>query len=137
MVQTLGYRKDQDWITQAWFKRTAGRSSASVSSAIDHLVKHRLIVVTDESGQTLASCRSRQLCRGKLFYALGQALSYPQPGQTPFRNTKKTGVQKVNGTGIEEYINKDKQGQLSTGRVNTGWVKAGEVGSFKELGVKR
>lgn len=125
--QTIGYGKERDWISQAWFKEKAGLSSASVSGAIDLLVRRRLIRVTNEEGFERHTKLARRLHRGKLYYCLGPALGYPQSLSTDYPKAKRSQVQNPNTTSIGNINNKDKFRELSTVKVRTGWVKAGDV----------
>ena len=81
MRSTLGWRegsddgtwrfKRRDWITHRQLIRRTGRSSASVSSAIQSLIDASLIVVEDASGKQLMSALERRVTIGKLYYGLG------------------------------------------------------------------
>ncbi len=72
--QTVGWidgnggRKKRDWITGYQFQLKTNLSDKTISSAIDSLVKKRLIKVTDFNGNVLETPEQR---RGKLriFYA--------------------------------------------------------------------
>ena len=74
--QTLGWqdknggRKARDWMTHNQMKKRTGLASASVSHAIDALVRRGLIEVQDASGKPLDSPSARQRVRGALFFGV-------------------------------------------------------------------
>jgi len=55
-----GGRKGSDWLTHRQIKQRTGLASASISAAIDSLVKQRLIEVRDYSGRALSSAAERR-----------------------------------------------------------------------------
>lgn len=48
--QTIGYHKEQDWISSSQMERKTGLSKRSISGAIDLLVKRNLITTSDDNG---------------------------------------------------------------------------------------
>lgn len=119
--QTLGFReksgsrKKRDWITNSFFRKKSGRASASVSRAIERLVKRNVITVTDKSGMSLTSPSSRRRHRGKLYYSLGEVLCISSEIQK-VKTTKETET---------KFIYKGR----SSGprRLSSGWTRAAQV----------
>ena len=65
--QTLGWidartkrRKDKDWLTGSQLRAKTGCSRKAISTAIDTLVKHKLILIYDPRGNELHSPQERQ-----------------------------------------------------------------------------
>lgn len=68
-----GMRKEEDWISYSQMMDKTGLGTEATSSAVDNLVKYKLIQVRDEDGNELATKEDRQAVgkkRGKLFYRL-------------------------------------------------------------------
>lgn len=91
--QTCGWqdenrkRKARDWMTHGQLKRRTGLASASISHAIDMLVRQGLIEVQDESGRQLASSVERRRARCALFFSLSRHCLKPEPAlPTPLGN---------------------------------------------------
>jgi hypothetical protein len=82
--QTLGWvdrrglygRKDSDWISGSQLMLKTGSSKRAISSAIDSLVKKRIIEVIDYRGYILNNPESRQ-GKTKLFYRLNSIVYNP------------------------------------------------------------
>ena len=72
--QTLGWRdengypKQRDWISHSQFGNV-GVSSRSVTTAIDELLSHNLIVLTDEQGNLLNHPQKRKRAK-RIYYSL-------------------------------------------------------------------
>lgn len=70
---TLGWRnpdggfKRKDWISHSQFEKS-GVSSRSVTKAIEELLQHGLIQVTDEKGHSLSNPQNRKLAK-RIYYA--------------------------------------------------------------------
>jgi hypothetical protein len=75
--QTLGWvdrrgmfgRKETDWISGKQLKEKTGNSKRAITSAIDVLVRKKVIEILDEDGNILDSPEKRQ-GKTKLFYRL-------------------------------------------------------------------
>ena len=67
--QETGMRKQEDWISHNQLIEMSGKSSRSISYAVDNCVKHGWIEVRDKNGNLLLTSQERQ--RNKLFYRLG------------------------------------------------------------------
>ncbi len=88
---TLGWkegsgRKETDWLSHRQLQARTGRAGASVSRAIEALVRRGLLIVQDGAGQARDSAHSRRAVRGRLYYRLSDALlnnALLAPGQTP------------------------------------------------------
>ena len=68
-----GMRKEEDWITYKQFKQKTGLSTRSLSTAIDALVRYKLIQVRNKDGSLLDTPYKRELegkRRGSFFYRL-------------------------------------------------------------------
>lgn len=69
---TLGWRdtyggyKRKDWISHSQFEKV-GVSSRSVTKAIDELLQHGLIKVTDDNGYNLSNPKNRKLAK-RIYY---------------------------------------------------------------------
>lgn len=98
--QTLGWqekgggRKARDWMTHRQLRQRTGLASASVSHAIDALVRRGLIEVQDASGKLLDSSSARQRAQSALFFSVGK--KWLQPGSEA--GFSKSGFQKVKTT---------------------------------------
>lgn len=77
--QTLGWtegdgspvRKGRDWLSHSQLKTRTGKSSDSISKAIQSLVRSSLIVVESEDGKLLTHPSARRRARSRLYYRLG------------------------------------------------------------------
>ena len=105
--QTLGWqdgpdpsrRKERDWLTQSQLMRRTGRASEAVSSAVDGLVRARLIEVQDKWGRPLVTPAERRRFLGKLYYQLWtelgkNSLCLPESEHAKPNTTKETVTQK-------------------------------------------
>ena len=80
MRSTLGQRegngaggwrfKKRDWITHRQMMKRTGRSSSSISSAIQTLIDMNLMKVEDVHGNLLDTAESRRLTLGKLYFSV-------------------------------------------------------------------
>ena len=71
--QTVGWKKERDWITRSQIAYKTGRSQDAVTRAVEGLVRVGLIAVEDVSGTTLASAgERRRRSRDRLHYRLRQ-----------------------------------------------------------------
>lgn len=83
--QTIGRpqgqgRKRRDWMSQSQLKKRTGRSNASVSRALDALVRRNLVVCCAEDGTLLDTPAKRRRQRARLYYALAPRL-FEQSGR--------------------------------------------------------
>jgi len=122
--QTLGWRdpaggrKKREWISHSWLKKMTGRSGASVSAAVDGLVRLGLIAATNATGRQLLSKEARRSARGRIYYELaGAALA-----ARIVVNKSKDEVEKLK-TIKDTYI-KESNRQQSKMRQG-GWARAG------------
>jgi biotin operon repressor len=78
--QTIGWidlrtkkRKDRDWLAGSQLRQKTGYSRKAISTAINTLVKHKLVIVYDHRGNKLLSPKDRQ---GKtcLYYGYNQSV---------------------------------------------------------------
>ena len=101
--QTLGWvedpetgrRKERDWISRSQIMQKAGRGHASVSSAIETLVRTRIIEARDADGKLLSSGKERS--GNRIFYRLNlEARRSSLPVNKSARAARKP-VQKVDG----------------------------------------
>lgn len=72
MDEKTGMRKIEDWISHSQLIRKSGRTSRSVSTAVDNCVKNGWIETRSEQGKLLATAEERKLHGGKIFYRLGK-----------------------------------------------------------------
>ena len=84
---TLGWkegvgRKKSDWLSHRQLQARTGRAGASVSHAVEHLVRRGLLVVEDGDGRARDSAASRRAARGRLYFRLGDALLRPDLDQS-------------------------------------------------------
>ncbi|RZN78894.1 MAG: hypothetical protein EVB11_13135 [Winogradskyella sp.] len=63
-----GYPKQRDWISHSQFSKV-GVSSRSVTSAIEELLSHNLIILTDDNGNLLHNPQQRKRAN-RIYYAL-------------------------------------------------------------------
>ena len=74
--QTVGWganghrHKRRDWLTQRQLIARTGRNSAAISTALDVLVRRRLVDATDEQGNLLLTPQERRRYRGRLYFSL-------------------------------------------------------------------
>ena len=76
--QTLGWadpgnptgRKERDWITQSQFQKRTGKSRDALSRGVQGLIEKRLLIVENETGESMETPRKRQRARERLYYRL-------------------------------------------------------------------
>ena len=95
--QTLGWadrrgrygRKETDWISGSQLREKTGSSERAITSAIEILVKKRLIEVHDERGHTLSYSKDRQ-GKTRLYYSLHPSVFNPvdKPLISPLTSAK-------------------------------------------------
>ncbi len=66
--QTVGWKKDKDWISISQFEKKTGLSRKSISQAIQCLIERQLIVATDERGLSLNKSKQRRGNK-RIFYS--------------------------------------------------------------------
>jgi hypothetical protein len=151
--QTLGWsdgkgkRRERDWLSQSQLKARTGRQSASISAALDALIRHRLIDAFDARGNLLLTPEQRRRHRGPIFYGLCQIAS----NSSGSKNEIQSEIQKANTTKeINDKrnikIGRDKRHQIECESPNfimagwhnqsldgpviyKGWINAGDVAS--------
>ncbi|MBW2969112.1 replication protein [Candidatus Woesearchaeota archaeon] len=65
-----GMRKEEDWISHNQLKKLTGRTSRSLSTAIDNCIKEKWIEARDKNGNVLDTKDKR--AGKKIFYRLGK-----------------------------------------------------------------
>lgn len=90
-----GERKEADWLSHFQLKRRTGRSGAAVSHGIDALVRRRLIIVRDLSGQTLQTPADRRRSRSRLSFSLNPEIDSSR-FQERFRHARFQTLQTIN-----------------------------------------
>lgn len=75
--QTVGWRKERDWLARSQLVVRTGRSAHAVSRAVDDLVRRGLVVVEDVEGYALATTEARRAARSALYYRAGRRLLAP------------------------------------------------------------
>lgn len=81
--QTMGWRQDDgtpkewDWLSHSQLKARMNRSSATVSKAIDSLVRKGLIEVTTSSGKRLTTAVERRNAHARLYFRLSRKVLVP------------------------------------------------------------
>jgi len=97
-----GYLKERDWISHSQFSKV-GISSRSVTSAIDELLSHNLITLTDDNGNLLHNAQQRKHAN-RIYYAL-TARSKAKNADTTEKNykTKPQNLLATKDTFTKEY----------------------------------
>jgi hypothetical protein len=95
--QTLGWadrrgmygRKETDWISGSQLRQKTGSSERAITSAVEALIRKRLIEVHDERGQVLSYSKDRQ-GKTKLYYGLHPSVFNPvdNPLKSPLTSAK-------------------------------------------------
>lgn len=150
---TLGWkagtgRKPCDWLSHRQLQARTGRAGASVSHAVEGLVRRGLLIVQDGAGRLRDSASSRRAARGRLYYRLSEALlappqksgngfETPEKRETSNISTSTTRLQKAKTTketGTKENQKQDAQ-MLSLESEVHSWqnpteMKPGEAGEL-------
>jgi hypothetical protein len=113
--QTVGWganghrHKRRDWMTQRQLIERTGRNSAAISSALNTLVRRRLVDASDEEGKLLLTPQERRRHSGRLYlglcYAGIETLTAPTANAKSEQSASKSAVANANTT-IEEDYNK-------------------------------
>lgn len=77
---TDGQPKERDWLSHFQLRKRTGRSSASISVALEFLARNRLIEISDAAGAPLSRAAERRRHRSHLYFRLHPRLiAEPHP----------------------------------------------------------
>ncbi len=114
---TLGWkdgtgRKRSDWLSHRQLQTRTGRAGASVSRAIESLVRRGLLVVEDGAGQARSSAHSRRATRGRLYYRLSDTLLDPSVGHSLSAGREQTQSSTMNDVESEVWAQEERIREL-------------------------
>ncbi len=136
---TLGWkqgtgRKESDWLSHRQLQARTGRAGASVSHAIEALVRRGLLLVQDARGRARDSAHSRRATRGRLYYRLSDALLTPdqansseERGNHPPATATQSAIRTARG---------EEEGERGQARISTSPAPLQKLKTTKETGTK-
>ncbi len=136
---TLGWkegtgRKESDWLSHRQLQARTGRAGASVSGAIERLVRRGLLVVQDGSGGLRDSARSRRAARGRLYYRLSDALLAPDQAHASEERGNLRSATATHSTTRTARI--EEEGERGHAEISTSLVPLQKLKTTKETGTK-
>ncbi len=138
--RTLGFRsaegigrKERDWLTHSYLKKATGRAGASVSAAIESLVKQGLITVTDSTGRPISEKGARRLFRGRLYFSVAEVARGGLRTTSPDSSHSEVQKAKYTKESYTKHINKEeakaveRRTRPTDARFQKGWQKVGAI----------